>query len=43
MLEARIEPLAESYRRATEFTAWSPTFQRGVHHPARFGVVEFAP
>ena len=43
MLESRIEPLAESYREATEFTAWSPTFQRGFHHPARFGVVEFAP
>ena len=43
MLEMQIEPLAESYRRETEYTAWSPTFQRGFHHPARFGVVEFGP
>ena len=42
-LEEQIEPLAEAYREATEFTAWSPTFRRGFHHPARFGVVQFAP
>jgi hypothetical protein len=42
-LQAEIEPLQDSYHDATEYTAWSPTFQRGFHHPARFGVVEFAP
>lgn len=43
VLEAASEPLGERYRQETEYTAWSPTFQRGFHHPARFGVVEFAP
>ena len=43
MLEAQTGPLADRYRRETEYTAWSPTFQSGFHHPARFGVVEFAP
>ncbi len=43
VLRAQAEPLGERYREETEYTAWSPTFQRGFHHPARFGVVEFAP
>lgn len=42
-LRADIQPLADRYEEMTEYTAWSPTFQRGFHHPARFGVVEFAP
>lgn len=37
------EPLAERESEETEYTAWSPTFQRGFHHPGRFGIVEFAP
>ena len=43
VLRAQAEPLGERYRGETEYTAWSPTFQRGFHHPARFGVVEYAP
>ena len=43
MLQEQSGPLGERYRDETEYTAWSPTFQRGFHHPARFGVVEFAP
>jgi hypothetical protein len=42
-LEAETEPVGERYNQETEYTAWSPTFQRGFHHPERFGIVEFAP
>jgi hypothetical protein len=41
--EALLEPLREHYHEQTEYTAWSETFQRGFHHPDRFGVVQFAP
>ena len=30
------------YHEQTEYTAWSETYQRGFHHPARFGAVQFA-
>jgi len=40
-LQAELDPLQEHYHRQTEYTAWSETFQRGFHHPARFGVVQF--
>ena len=33
----------EQYSEKTEYNTWSETFQRGFHHPARFGVVNFAP
>ena len=41
--ETLLEPLQEHYHQQTEYTAWSETFQRGFHHPDRFGVVQFAP
>ncbi|MFT5087317.1 MAG: hypothetical protein ACI906_001917 [Candidatus Latescibacterota bacterium] len=43
-LEQKLEPLQqaqEHFGNATEYTAWSETYQRGFHHPARFGVVHF--
>ena len=33
----------EQYSEKTEYNTWSETFHRGFHHPARFGVVNFAP
>ena len=36
------DPLHQHYHEQTEYTAWSETYQRGFHHPARFGVVQFA-
>jgi len=41
-LRARLDSLYEHFHQQTEYTAWSETYQRGFHHPARFGVVEFA-
>ena len=41
-LSARLEPLQKHFDSQTEYTAWSETYQRGFHHPARFGVVQFA-
>lgn len=41
LLQNEIEPLSEAYHKATEYTTWSETFQRGFHHPARFGIVQF--
>lgn len=44
-LEQKLEPLEnaqELFGNATEYTAWSETYQRGFHHPARFGVVRFS-
>ncbi|MFA6109402.1 MAG: carbohydrate-binding family 9-like protein [Candidatus Latescibacterota bacterium] len=40
-LEAQLKPMNERFNDETEYTAWSETFQRGFHHPARFGVVQF--
>ena len=40
-LQVKLEPLQEHHHQQTEYTAWSETFQRGFHHPARFGVVQF--
>jgi hypothetical protein len=40
-LEAELKPLQDHYNEQTEYTAWSETYQRGFHHPARFGVVQF--
>ena len=37
----RLTPLQHHYRQQTEFTAWSETYTRGFHHPARFGAVQF--
>lgn len=42
-IQAEAQPLNELYGDRTEYTAWSPTFQRGFHHPSRFGIIEFAP
>jgi hypothetical protein len=39
--EAQLKPMGDLYNDETEYTAWSETFQRGFHHPARFGVVQF--
>lgn len=44
-LEQKLQPLEDAQERfgnATEYTAWSETYQRGFHHPARFGVVRFS-
>jgi hypothetical protein len=41
-LTQELEPLQKLYNEQTEYTAWSPTYKRGFHHPARFGVVQFA-
>ena len=41
-LKATLSALGEHYREQTEYTAWSETYQRGFHHPARFGAVQFA-
>ena len=35
------DALRQHYHEQTEYTAWSETYQRGFHHPARFGVVQF--
>lgn len=40
-LRATMRQLGQDYRDQTEFTAWSETFRRGFHHPARFGQVQF--
>lgn len=40
-LQVKLEPLQEHHHQQTEYTAWSETFQRGFHHPARFGVIQF--
>ncbi len=36
------DPLHQHYHEQTEYTAWRETYQRGFHHPARFGAVQFA-
>ena len=41
-LRATLSALGEHYHEQTEYTAWSETYQRGFHHPARFGAVQFA-
>lgn len=48
-LQAQLDPIQEQLRslneyfhEQTEYTAWSETYQRGFHHPVRFGVVQFA-
>ena len=44
-LEKKLQPLEDAqelFGNATEYTAWSETYQRGFHHPARFGVVRFS-
>jgi len=41
LLQNEIGPRSEAYHEATEYTAWSETFQRGFHHPARFGAIQF--
>ena len=41
-LKATLSSLGEHYHEQTEYTAWSETYQRGFHHPARFGAVQFA-
>jgi hypothetical protein len=43
LIQEEAKPLFEHNSAATEYTAWSPTFQRGFHHPERFGIIEFAP
>ena len=41
LLRQKARPLQQDYNDRTEYTAWSETFQRGFHHPARFGLVQF--
>lgn len=41
LLQKEIEPRSDAYHEATEYTTWSETYQRGFHHPARFGIVQF--
>ena len=41
LIMERLTPLQHHYREQTEFTAWSETYTRGFHHPARFGAVQF--
>ena len=36
------DALQQHYHEQTEYTAWSETYQRGFHHPDRFGAVQFA-
>ncbi len=43
LIQEEAKPLFEHNSATTEYTAWSPTFQRGFHHPERFGIIEFAP
>lgn len=38
---ARLDSLNKIYNDETEYTAWSETYNRGFHDPARFGIVEF--
>jgi hypothetical protein len=47
-LNKKLAPIADALGAAnkdfgeqTEYGAWSETFQRGFHHPARFGAVRF--
>ncbi len=45
-LQRQLQPIRdanERYGEQTEYNTWSETFRRGFHHPARFGVVHFAP
>jgi hypothetical protein len=42
-VEKELKPLQDRYDDETEYTAWSATYKRGFHHPARFGVVQFQP
>jgi len=41
LLQKEIKPRSDAYDEATEYTTWSETFERGFHHPARFGIVQF--
>ncbi|MFC1526837.1 carbohydrate-binding family 9-like protein [Candidatus Latescibacterota bacterium] len=41
LLQKEIESRSEAYGEATEYTTWSETYQRGFHHPGRFGIVQF--
>jgi len=36
-----LSPLQTHYGQQTEYTAWSETYQRGFHHPERFGAIQF--
>jgi hypothetical protein len=39
--EIGLTALQEYYHKQTEYTTFSETYQRGFHHPPRFGVVQF--
>lgn len=39
--ELGLTALQEYYHEQTEYTTFSETYQRGFHHPSRFGVVQF--
>ena len=41
-LQEQLSRLSEHSEGLTEYTAWSETYQRGFHHPERFGIVQFA-
>ena len=40
-IREKLSPLQAHYGQQTEYTAWSETYQRGFHHPERFGAVQF--
>ena len=39
--EIGLTALQEYYHKQTEYTTFNETYQRGFHHPPRFGVVQF--
>ena len=41
LIMERLTPLQHHYREQTELIAWSETYTRSFHHPARFGAVQF--
>jgi hypothetical protein len=41
-LQEQLSRLTAHFEDQTEYTAWSETYQRGFHHPERFGMVQFA-
>ncbi len=41
-IASELSAASKHFGEQTEYGAWSETFQRGFHHPARFGAVRFA-
>ncbi len=40
-MRMELETLQDLHHERTEYTAWTPTWRQGFHHPERFGVVRF--